>query len=837
MHAEAREEINKQRQNNETFSNEYEQFIVRVVIYVLLWTYFLVLGPYVLNQGATSLLAMVALGWASIGSICSFIHFVCVRKNSMPRLFFGMFLDIFSISVIIIAGGALTAPLVLFYLWITLGNGFRFGSRALQFCALSSFLCFLTVFAFAEYWRDRIPESISVIVSLIVLPIYADILIRKLVTAKAEAEAANEAKGRFLATMSHELRTPLNGVIGLSSLLARTKLSQEQREMTTSINASGATLLELVNDVLDLARIEAGKQAYAPETVDLYDLFSSIENIIAPQAQMKSIYFNVFIDASVPRFIVSERRHLQKILINLCGNAVKFTADGGVTLKVRVETEDDNKRIAFAVKDTGVGIVEEEQDAVFDRFTQAKHTGLNVKGGTGLGLAITRELVVLLGGEVGVRSAPGEGSVFHFWTPLDADGAAQIATPSEGPAALSLFTLGPQTALSGVHHYLERADAAYRLLSSWAELSDVIFGECDSRPVVFIAAEAADAAAVGALRTDIRQLGRLLPPLFVRVGVEDESPEALEDVFASVLENTEDSVAIERILMMCGAFGGREAASRSLKKKRALNILIAEDNEVNRQVTSRMLREFGHAVTLAADGDQTLAVLERADFDIVFMDVNMPVITGIEATKIHRMTEDADNRMPIVALTADVTDEGREECLEAGMNDIIYKPVTLESLADAIERNVGALEDADETVSQEEMHVVREGYSDNVVLHPAMAAAGAPVIDVDRLEELRELDSDGSFLKTLVESFFRDAAEILRDAKDAVEAGDAARLQDARHALRSTALNIGAENLSALCETARAIGPEDVAAAGAQFVDDITSELSDVRTRLTAELQ
>ena len=319
----------------------------------------------------------------------------------------------------------MAAPWYLIYLWVTFGNGFRYGTRFLVSSAVLGAAGFALVIHVTPVWRDIPYVAYGLLAALVVLPAYVVRLIRQLTEAKAQAEAANRAKGRFLATVSHELRTPLTAIIGMGDMMMNTRLDGEQREMAATVNTSARQLLSLITDVLDFSQLEEAKLTIDQAPFDLHRVVCNTRLMLRGQARMKRLALRLVIDVDVPRRIIGDDRRLQQALTNLLANAVKFTERGAVTLSVRlVETA-----LEFRVSDTGIGIAPQHLDRIFDRFTQAEDDINRRYGGTGLGLAISRQLVELMGGAIGVSSELHRGS--EFWITLP----CRPAKAGAGPAA------------------------------------------------------------------------------------------------------------------------------------------------------------------------------------------------------------------------------------------------------------------------------------------------------------------------------------------------------------------------------------------------------------------
>ena len=355
---------------------------------------------------------------------CSLAIFAAILINPVPspvRRVAGITLDALTLSFLMYHSGDGSVPLFFIYLWIILGNGFRYGIKYLYICQAISVAGFLGVIYGGEYWINHSSFASSLFIMLCLLPLYAAFLLKKLHAAVDMAKQANNAKSRFLANMSHELRTPLNGVIGMGELLRETKLTNEQRELVTSMHSSANRLLELIENILDISKIEAGKILVENKEFDLHKLVNSVLLMLAPIGERKGLQVSCYFDPETPFKLKGDDRYLHQILVNIINNAIKFTKAGSVTLSIRPLAGSGTTRnpvIRFEVKDTGIGIPADALDKIFENFTQADISTSRSFGGTGLGTTISRELVELMGGRIGVESEVKKGSTFWFTLPV-----------------------------------------------------------------------------------------------------------------------------------------------------------------------------------------------------------------------------------------------------------------------------------------------------------------------------------------------------------------------------------------------------------------------------------
>src|SRR4051812_22059023 len=391
---------------------EHEQAIVRVGMYVFTTAYLI---PMVAPAAAAGSLWMHVLVWMAylIGSVSLVAAIAISPAPSAIRRFIGNVLDVFVITWSMAFFGDYAMPFFIVYVWVTLANGFRFGSNALMISLALSVVGFITVLSTSEFWKAHEAAGIGMLIAFVLLSLYVRKLVTQLFDALARAEAANQAKRRFISVVSHEMRTPLNAIIGMADLLRDTTLNREQADMLQTLRGSSRLMLSLVDDVLDFSKIESGKLVVEKTDFDLHALVNSTSRIVGAQAAGKGIEFAAAIMPEVPPAVRGDPHYLRQVLINLAGNAIKFTERGTVTVHVSAHGEVNEKiQLKFSIRDTGIGIPTEAQTLVFDSFTQADQSTTRRFGGTGLGTTIAKQLVELMGGRIGLESAVGLGSTF-----------------------------------------------------------------------------------------------------------------------------------------------------------------------------------------------------------------------------------------------------------------------------------------------------------------------------------------------------------------------------------------------------------------------------------------
>lgn len=634
----------KERLRNRSDS-EHEQAAFRLLISSALFVYFIVAGPVlaVYINAAYLIYAMALFAWI-----------IMFPETNPPRRILGATTDIAVVSCgIILVNGEAALVLVSVYLWIITGNGFRYGVKYLLYAAMLSLIIFIGIAIFQPFWREHLHLVASVIIIISVVPLFMVSLIHKLNKAVEAADAANQAKSIFIANMSHELRTPLNGIIGMNDLAMNSNLNQEQHHFALVIKESAYHLLDLVDQILDMSKIEAGKLELTRESFDLHRLMHGVVGMFEAQAIEKGIRVNLQLAPEAPDALMGDPKRLKQILANIIGNAVKFTQQGGV--EVTVEWNKASRHSAllrFYVCDTGIGMSEQEQAMVFERFTQADSSITRRFGGSGLGTTIAKNLTELMGGHISLESKSGEGTAFCLEIPFDLAASDSVD--------------------------------AYRSV--------------ETTP----------------LRTTFKPL----------------------------------------------------------------HIFVAEDNPVNQQVIQTILEQAGHRVQLVDDGRQALDALGGGHaFDLILLDMHMPGASGLDVLRQFRAM---DSDTPVLMLSADALQSTIEECIRAGANDYMTKPIKMAALLDKVARFAGY---------------------DDVPHHADIASEveSDSMLNEDVLEDLFMLIDSPQKQRKLLQTFEANGKERLTHLQRYASKGQTGEFLDIVHGLKGSAATLGMRIIVSRC--------------------------------------
>jgi len=790
--------------------SEHEQAIIRLVAALIVLGYFF--SPLFIDRiGAIEILPQIQFICLLFVFFAILIlsHILIYPEKSIPRRFLGMLTDLGVTSYAISVSGEAGTPLVAVYLWVVMGNGFRYGPVYLFIATGISLAGFALAVSFSDFWPKHPTYTASLLIILLIVPPYVAMLLRKLNAAIKHANQASQAKTQFLSKMSHELRTPLSGVIGMSDLLSDTELEPEQRELSRSIQTSAHSLLTLINEILDFSKVEAGKTSVETIDFDLHLFMKELTMMFEPMAVQKGLRFQIHTAPEIQFYLQGDLTHLRQVVSNLIGNAIKFTDQGGVSVKaLKMDSPDDNAWIRFEVTDTGIGIPHERQEQIFEEFIQADTSVTRRFGGTGLGTSISKQLVELMGGRIGLDSVEDQGSTFWFELPFGTTAAAN-ATPVMGK--MRVLILANDSLVSEI----------CQIFRNWTVEPCFVRGEARAFSMLMKARDSGmpyDTVLVdqNSLRMDADQFLQVMhaelpnpQPSIILLAANDSSQlqkPCLESGFSAVLGRPLDARILFNALHAARTeYGGHEnvvSLAEHYQRQpgaRSLRILAAEDNEINRKVIEKILLRAGHQCVMAKDGEQALDAIENEPdgFDLLILDRNMPNLGGIDAMKAYRFM-DLNRHAPVIILTADATVEAKATCEDAGADAFLTKPVEAKRLLEKVAKLT--LNGAARRVKNSGVQRLSEQLDQK-----------KPEFDSRILEDLKQLGQGIEFIQQLIDGFSRDGRNLLQDIHTAVKAENHPAWLNAMHALKGSSAQLGCTRLAKLCLQAESLKPCEMA--------------------------
>ena len=802
--------------------NETEQAFFRIAICALLFVFFLItdeltngaIPPAILFIGIYALFGIVILWW---------MYRYHPHKVALRLVMMG--LDLSIISAALYFSEEYGSVLFGVYLWVVLGNGFRYGKFYLYAGTAMCLTGFITVFALSDYWAAHRAMGIGWIIGLIILPLFVNRLINRLHAlieqankANVAAETANHAKSIFFARMSHDLRTPMNNVLATTDILRNSKgLPAEHKELLHLIQDSAQVSLRLIDNVLDFAKLEAGKLTVDAHPFELQQLIAASMRMVASAARDKKLRLLITTSPKMPNNVVGDAHHLRMVLMNLLTNAIKFTETGYVALKVEPVSETpDAVTLRFSIHDTGIGIGPVALEHIWETFRQEHEQITRRYGGTGLGTTIAKQLVELMGGRIAVTSIQGKGSLFWFEVPLARYAAvanvsvvrpARVLLLSEDTTWVDTLRAGiaPSSAKIFVANSAEDVYAAFARAARFGRSWHVVLADdLLVRRQGGVRCEAAfmDTAQAMAI------------PMYLMTDVPYHDNELWERGYCGALPRTDlamitalttaprinelpdEDPSVVRVAPWIWA-GARKSAPR---------ILIADDNCTNRKVLTIMLESAGYAVDAVADGESALQKLTTGDYKAVVLDLHMPEMDGMEVVQHYKAMLPGKTR-PMVILSSDTTAVSRVELAMAGANIYLTKPVRSDVLVATLERLIG------------EQDVVSLILNNENTADPSNTVSR--VLDMDVLADLERICKDTKELTDVVKSFETEADTLMVRIDKAVNSKHHETLAEFVQAMKGIAANLGAVQVVAVCDRMLDLSPLEASA----MADALAGEL------------
>ncbi len=780
---------------------EFEQMLIRLSSSIIIT---IVMFSMDINISLLSdIFIYVILAYITLSTLS--FYWVYLYPSRCPiRYIANSLFDLLYLSTIAYLTGELGVAIYPFILWSIFGNGFRYGRRFLYIGAVFAVISLSVLTYITPFMSQHLLLMGGLILGVIILPLYLGMVLNRLQIALNTAEEANKAKSTFLANMSHELRTPLNGILGANDLIQNTPLNKEQEEYSNTIDYSIRALLEIIEKILDISKIEAGKIRIDTVKFDLHHLLKNVVRMLEHRAHEKGLKFTMIINPDVPYALNGDVNHLRQILMNLVGNAIKFTDEGKVQIMVKQTLVKNNYSvIRFEIIDTGCGLTEADQQNIFDRFTQADESSTRRYGGAGLGTTIAKQLTEKSGGTIGLDSIKGKGSTFWFeipflqqtvnWEQNNELSKARVLIVSEENDILL-------TVIENCHNWgvelidTNSAKDALKIIDTAVE---------DDKPIhaVIISKSKLDVNAIHfakALRA--KSILKHMALILFNKEINDElQHQILDSGFTCILNFPIDMPLLFNAIHSAPLLETQTSDNienlaayySHSKHPKKYSILLAEDNESNQLITKRILEYGGHSVATVDNGEEALDMFEEKTFDLCITDMHMPIMGGIQLVQLYNFMY-PESPMPFIMLTANATTESIYECKQAGIDIYLTKPIKSSKLLSTIS--------ALTTIPRATRQVTQSNTSTNNVLpklYPVDTAV-TELLNIDTLKDLELLNSDGEFIDSLIKSFQNDGKKILSKLDNSTT-NNHAQFIELCHTFKGNAGAVGATSLFQLC--------------------------------------
>ena len=793
-------------QRSDILGREQGQTILRVVVGIV------VVGYLIFHQYPVSLHWNSTPQWlifATVFIVLSAILAITAwrdRHSPAYRRITANIMDVTAITYLMVNTPEAGASLFVLYLWITMGNGFRFGLGSMGISAALSIAGFTLVVTTTALWNEHKMLAAGVMAALALLPAYSAHLIRQLHKARERAEEASAAKGRFLARMSHELRTPLNGILGTTDILLNNRrLTNEDRDLLGVVQESVSVSLRQIDSVLDFSKLEAGKLVIDVVDFNLHELINTTVRVVSPAVRDNNLRLLVCISPNVPYLLIGDPHHLREIILNLLSNAVKFTASGYVVVKVDVvETHGHNTRLRFEIRDTGIGIAPEALERIWESFSQEESGTTHRYGGTGLGTTIAKQLVELMGGRIDVTSVKGRGTALWFTLPFRLQPVQSDAVPAvPGAKILALITEPRLTEeirrafaeIGGNVFFVSSVAEAVTAFNRGVRLGNLWH-------LVLVDAQVS-IGPDGSHRADA--LTDKITAMQTSVYLLTDGPCDTEQLYhwgyTAPLSLKASTMVLSRIIHASPYYTERRAVPSGVARiepwawgpstQSTPRILVADDNKTNRLILSQILGASGYEVECVSDGDMALDRLLSGNYKAAVLDMHMPGMDGVELLRQYRMLH-AGAAIPVIMLTADATFNAKRDSADAGADAFLTKPAKSEILLSTLER----------VIHDREVRVISNISS----FADAERVEDTPVLDLAILAELDRLCRDPEKLADVIKSFGTEGWALISQIARSISARDHSACAEWLHALKGNAANVGAVRLVAACRQAESMG-------------------------------
>ncbi len=744
---------------------EFSQIIIRYALGIVITIYALV--DSATEQRSVSqpglIVFMLIVAW--VVGLGLLIHLMLWPRSRVIRRTISICADALALSLLIHYEERSAAIFFPVYLWIILGNGFRFGIGYMYASVAANGICFIIMVLTTPYWRQEWQFSAGLFVAIIAIPIYTSSLISKLRLSMEQARAASTAKTEFLSMISHELRTPLNAILGLAQLSRITAANPQTRENAAFTEIAANRLKRMLDSILKFQAIESGAGRVQKRCFDVFEMLTEVEAILAPLARKKKLGLFFRFRTPVPKFLGSDPDIIETVIINLATNAIKYTASGSVIVELGYHHA---MTLRLDVHDSGPGIDPDLQSRIFDKFVRQVPKGTEDEGGVGLGLSLCKSLVELLGGDIGFKSERGQGST--FWAQFPA-GCIQHSNTVNFSADQDTKILA-----FGLDDLLHADVACEFQILGGREASSLLADQSSSNPRAHMVLVADPSRMLPADQQSLLQLldtATAPPPL---IAIDSSDPSASTILRRATAVASSPGEISPQLVRTAANWRLRHLLCQSKSPEAPAHgkrtILVADDNAMNRRVTGQMLKLDGYAVLQAETGDEALEHLLTRKIDVALLDVNMSDQDGVEICNTYRSVAAPESAAVIAGLTADISKETRDRCLIAGMVDVLTKPLALEDLRALLARIDSYAPAVRQTSSHEEQKEV------------------APILDIERVNHLIELFGEDAFRNDFLTTFEAETCKSLEHLK--AEGGT----QKALHAIKSSARTIGALGLA-----------------------------------------